>query len=91
MESLKGKLTEEEARELIETIWGHPDNIEATFAKWKKLEIIRQNPVKKAEEMEHIMNEQGYRPYFYDQNVRKVFNDAIEYLKNQVKELKNDK
>ena len=85
MESLKGKLTEEEARRLLSVqLYTLSELDEKIIKKWRREGYIKQNPVEKAEEWFNLQYS------FYSSrevNMLNDFKDAIDYLKNKIKEL----
>lgn len=89
MDSLKGKLTEKEAKELVNLMYvgisglSHIDE-EKILNVWKRQEIIKWNPVEKAQNMWNDFNvdDEGL-----DSRVMfSVLWEAVNYLKKQLED-----
>jgi hypothetical protein len=100
MESLKGLLTEEQARELLNDIRIAWDNLnrdsdqDNVITRWKERGYIKENPVEKAKKLikdisKGIENDNFDKLTFKEMNVPEVLSNAIKYLEieNRIKEL----
>ena len=87
-ESLKGKLTEEEAKILARNYY--VDRESSLVDSWKEAGYIKQNPVEEAEtilsDWDDLIDEHGH--YYGGRVEYEILKEAIVYLKKQLEEVK---